>query len=208
MRARFGEQGDRAEPEGIHQLYKSRRRQLLLTARVRGRHRAGDKGFSEGDRARSAVGRGATLARHCLTPSQPQCRSPEGIPEVARTQTSPSVGQSAARQDAGAMNRRRLALGASIVLVTLLGYFEFPGHTYLQSDTQVYVPMMERLRDPSLFTRDIMVLRTHLTYTAYDETTLALVRISGMRLETVLVAEQLVFRALGVTGLLLIAEDK
>jgi hypothetical protein len=103
------------------------------------------------------------------------------------------------------MNRRRLALGASIVLVTLLGYFEFPGHTYLQSDTQVYVPMMERLRDPSLFTRDIMVLRTHLTYTAYDETTLALVRISGMRLETVLVAEQLVFRALGVTGLLLIA---
>jgi hypothetical protein len=75
---------------------------------------------------------------------------------------------------------RRVAWGASIVAITWFGYFLFPGHTYLQSDTQIYVPMMERMRDPALFTRDIMVMRPHLAYTAYDETTMALSRLSGV----------------------------
>lgn len=100
---------------------------------------------------------------------------------------------------------RRAAWGASIVAIALFGYFLFPGHTYLQSDTQIYVPMMERMRDPALFTRDIAVMRPHLAYTAYDEATVALSRVSGVSLETALTFEQLVFRALGVTGLILIA---
>ena len=63
-----------------------------------------------------------------------------------------------------------LSWGASILVIVVLGYFLFPGHTYLQSDTQIYVPMLERALDPGLFTRDITVLRPHLTLTAYDET--------------------------------------
>src|SRR5258708_5335172 len=99
----------------------------------------------------------------------------------------------------------RLMWPASIVVITLLGYFLFPGHTYLQSDTQIYVPMMERMRDPGLFTRDIAVTRPHLAYTAYDEITSGLARGTGLDLEKVLTIEQLVFRTLGVVGLILIA---
>ena len=56
-----------------------------------------------------------------------------------------------------------LALG--ILAVTLLTFFFFPGHTYLQSDTQIYIPLMERLWDPSLLGRDLMASRPHLAYT-------------------------------------------
>jgi hypothetical protein len=94
---------------------------------------------------------------------------------------------------------------ASVVLIALLGYFLFPGHTYLQSDTQIYVPMLERLNDQAGFTRDIVALRPHLTLTIYDEAALFLKRITGADFELVLTMEQLVFRALAVYGLMLIA---
>src|SRR5260370_8763850 len=94
---------------------------------------------------------------------------------------------------------------ASVVPITLLGYFLFPGHTYLHSDTQIYIPMLERLHDPALFTRDIVALRPHLTLTIYDEAALFLKRITGADFELVLTMEQLVFRALAVYGLMLIA---
>src|SRR6267378_1100660 len=95
--------------------------------------------------------------------------------------------------------------GASILVIVLLGFFLFPGHTYLQSDTQIYVPMMERALNPSLFTRDITIQRPHLAFTAYDETAVGLARLTGLGLERVLTIEQLIFRTLGVAGLVLIA---
>ena len=94
---------------------------------------------------------------------------------------------------------------ASVVLITLLGYSLFPGHTYLQSDTQIYVPMLERMNDQALFTRDIVALRPHLTLTIYDEAALFLKRITRADFELVLTMEQLLFRALAVYGLMLIA---
>src|ERR1700676_3645813 len=100
---------------------------------------------------------------------------------------------------------KALLWGAAVVLITLLGFFLFPGHTYLQSDTQIYIPMLERLHDPALFSRDIVALRPHLTFTIYDETALALKRITSADFEVVLTAEQLLFRALAVCGLILIA---
>ena len=93
----------------------------------------------------------------------------------------------------------------AVLLITILGYFLFPGHTYLQSDTQIYIPMLERLHNPSLFTRDIVALRPHLTFTVYDDTALALKRITHADFEWILTAEQLLFRALAVVGLILIA---
>src|ERR1017187_9216474 len=86
-----------------------------------------------------------------------------------------------------------LGWGVLIVATTLAGYFLFPGHTYLQSDTQIYVPLMERMHDPALFTRDIMVLRPHLAYTAYDEAAVAFSRVTGQSLEAALTVEQLFF---------------
>jgi len=100
---------------------------------------------------------------------------------------------------------RGLAVVTSVALIALLGYFLFPGHTYLQADTLTYVPMMERARNPSLFARDIMVTRPHLSYTIYDKTAEFLTRATGFDLETALAAQQLVFRALGAAGVLLIA---
>ena len=100
---------------------------------------------------------------------------------------------------------KALLWGAAVLLITLLGYFFFPGHTYLQSDTQIYIPMLERLHDPALFPRDIVALRPHLTFTIYDESALALKRLTHADFESVLTAEQLVFRALAVCGLILIA---
>lgn len=100
---------------------------------------------------------------------------------------------------------RALAWGASIVLITLLGFFFFPGHTYLQSDTQIYLPMLERLNNPALFPRDIVALRPHLGLTIYDETALWLKRLTRADFQWILTAQQLLFRALAVCGLLFIA---
>jgi len=100
---------------------------------------------------------------------------------------------------------KALLWGGGVVLITLLGFFLFPGHTYLQSDTQIYIPMLERLHNSSLFTRDIVALRPHLTFTVYDDTALALKRITHLDFQILLTAEQLLFRGLAVCGLILIA---
>ncbi len=98
---------------------------------------------------------------------------------------------------------KALLWAGGVFIITALGYGFFPGHTYLQSDTQIYIPMLEHLRDPALFPRDIVALRPHLMFTVYDEAALFLRRFGSF--EAVLTAQQLVFRALAVCGLILIA---
>jgi hypothetical protein len=55
------------------------------------------------------------------------------------------------------ITRSHVLIAFTIVALTLLGYLHFPGHTYLQSDTQIYAPMLERLWDHTALTRDFMV---------------------------------------------------
>ena len=98
-------------------------------------------------------------------------------------------------------------IGVSIGVLTLLGFYWFPGHTYLQSDTQIYVPMLERLWDPSAFEHDFMVQRPHMAFTIYDEVALALRRLTGLGFQEVLTAQQVLFRALGLLGVFLIASS-
>jgi hypothetical protein len=100
---------------------------------------------------------------------------------------------------------RNTLVAGSILALTLLGFFKFPGHTYLQSDTQIYVPMLEHFWDPAVLQHDFMVQRPHMAFTIYDEATLALRRLTGLGLEGVLTAQQLLFRALGLLGVFLIA---
>jgi hypothetical protein len=81
----------------------------------------------------------------------------------------------------------------------------FPGHSYLQSDTQIYVPMMERIYNPVLFYDDPMIKRPHLALTAYDEIAIGLRNYAGLDFENGLKLLQIVFRACAAAGLLLIA---
>jgi hypothetical protein len=81
----------------------------------------------------------------------------------------------------------------------------FPGHTYLQADTRIYVPMMERIYNPILFLNDPMITRPHLALTAYDEIAIGLRNYAGLDFEHGLKFQQIIFRACAAAGLLLLA---
>src|SRR3982751_807740 len=103
------------------------------------------------------------------------------------------------------MIRERMLLAAAFVAIMLLGFFQFPGHTILQSDTQIYLPIIERLWDPSALSRDLVAANPHVSYTIYDEATLLLHAITRAGFENALIAQQLIYRTLGIWGLYLIA---
>jgi hypothetical protein len=92
-----------------------------------------------------------------------------------------------------------------IPLLVLLGFAVFPGHTWLQSDTQIYAPILEHLRDPSVLAKDIIALQPHVSYTIYDETALALSRLTGFGFAEVLAVLQILTRLLGLLGVYLMA---
>lgn len=100
--------------------------------------------------------------------------------------------------------REKLLVAAACLTLAVLSFFLYPGHTILQSDTQIYIPIMERLMDPSVLGRDLVAVNAHVRYTAYDEITMALSRLFHIGLEPVLMGQQLVYRALAVLGVFLI----
>ena len=99
----------------------------------------------------------------------------------------------------------RLAVGFALVAITLLTFFKFPGHTYLQQDTQIYNAILEHLWDSSVLRNDILVQRPHVAFTLYDEVALTMRKLTGMSFERILELEQIVFRGLGLWGVYLIA---
>ncbi len=105
------------------------------------------------------------------------------------------------------MTRQRAAVVAVIAALTLLGFLQFPGHTWLQQDTQIYMPMLERIWDPSALQRDLIASKPHLSFTIYDESAIALRWATGMTFEALLLAEQIVFRALELLGAYLLARS-
>ena len=98
------------------------------------------------------------------------------------------------------------ATPAVCLALSLLTFFQFPGHTWLQQDSQIYVPILEHERDPSLLRNDILAQHSHVAYTLYDEIAVALRTLTGLSFREVLAAQQIVTRALGIWGLLLLAE--
>jgi hypothetical protein len=98
-----------------------------------------------------------------------------------------------------------LATAACCMALALLTFFQFPGHTWLQQDTQIYVPILEHLRDPTVLRNDILVQRSHVAYTLYDEVALALRAVTRLGFREVLAAQQVMTRALGIWGLLMMA---
>jgi hypothetical protein len=93
---------------------------------------------------------------------------------------------------------------ALLLLITGLGFVLFPGHTYLYSDSQIYVPIIERLRNPLVLGNDIMATRPF-GFSIYDSAALALTTYTPLRLEPALEVQQFIFRGLGATGVFLIA---
>ena len=99
-----------------------------------------------------------------------------------------------------------LAIAVSAVALALLTFVQFPGHTWLQQDSQVYAPVLEHQRDPSVLRNDILVKPSLLAYTLYGETAQALRHVTGLGFGEVLAWEQVLARALGIWGLYLMAE--
>lgn len=100
---------------------------------------------------------------------------------------------------------RALLVCFGIALFTWLGFRWFPGHTYLQSDTQIYLPMLERLESPGFLSRDPVATRPHVSFTIYDEVALSLRHVTHWSFEETLVYQQLLFRAAAMLGICLIA---
>ncbi len=98
-----------------------------------------------------------------------------------------------------------LTASVAICGLALLTYFQFPGHTWLQQDTQIYAPILEHLRDPGALDRDLVVQYPHVSYTLYDEITVGLERLTGLGFRRVLGGEQIATRALGIWGIYLMA---
>ena len=103
------------------------------------------------------------------------------------------------------MTSHRLLVAVAVIALTLLGYFQFPGHTYLQSDTQIYVPILERLWDPAVLGQDLVAREPHVSFTVYDEVALLLRRLTGLEFRPILGLQHVVFRALGILGVFLLA---
>jgi hypothetical protein len=100
---------------------------------------------------------------------------------------------------------KRLWLGSAILGITLLNFFQFPGHTWLQSDTQIYMPILEHMSDASVLQKDLIAQHPHVAFTLYDESAIALRKITSLDFRQVLQSEQFVCRAMGIWGVYLIA---
>jgi Domain of unknown function (DUF6798) len=100
------------------------------------------------------------------------------------------------------MKSRWLA-GLALLSLTLLGFFYYPGHTILQSDTQIYIPILQHIEDPTVLRNDIMAVRPHVSFTLYDEAALWLHRLTGFSFEQVLTGQQFIYRAVGLSGIYL-----
>ena len=102
---------------------------------------------------------------------------------------------------------RPLATAGVCLALALLTFFLFPGHSWLLQDSQIYAPILEHLRDPAVLRNDILVQHPHVAFTLYDEIALGLRALTGAGFREVLAAQQIATRALGIWGVLLLAES-
>ncbi|MBV9759306.1 MAG: hypothetical protein JO340_01970 [Acidobacteriaceae bacterium] len=101
--------------------------------------------------------------------------------------------------------QRALLLILGIAAITAFEFEVFPGHTYLQGDSQLLVPVLERLDTPGYLSRDLVATNPHVTYTIYDEVTLFLHAAGRLNFKTALLIQQISCRAAAVGGVLLLA---
>jgi hypothetical protein len=100
---------------------------------------------------------------------------------------------------------KNILVAASLAAVALIAFFWFPGHTWIQQDTQIYAAILEHLRDPAALQNDILVQRPHVAFTIYDELAIWLRSATGWGFGDILGALQFASRLLGLCGLYLAA---
>ena len=100
---------------------------------------------------------------------------------------------------------RPLAIAGACLALSLLTFFQFPGHTWLQQDSQIYTPILEHLHDPSVLRNEILAQKAHVAYTLYDEISRAMRRATGLDFRDVLALQQILARTFGIWGLYLMA---
>jgi hypothetical protein len=98
-----------------------------------------------------------------------------------------------------------IVIAGACLALSLLTWLQFPGHSWLQQDSQIYAPILEHLRDPSVLRNDILAQKAHVAYTLYDETARALRAATRLDFRDVLAIEQILSRACGIWGLYLCA---
>ncbi|MGA8030654.1 MAG: hypothetical protein WB992_26215 [Bryobacteraceae bacterium] len=100
--------------------------------------------------------------------------------------------------------RRALLLCLGLIAFTWLEFEFFPGHTYLEGGSQLYLPVLERLDTPGYLSRDLVATHPHVTYTIYDELTIFLHEAGRLNFETAVKAQQAVCRGAGILGVFLL----
>jgi hypothetical protein len=103
---------------------------------------------------------------------------------------------------------RAALLWLGLLAVTWLEFQVFPGHSYLQSGAQTYVPVLQRLNTPGYLSRDLLSQTPDIvSYTVYDETALFLHDAGRLTFQQALQGQQFLFRLAGVIGLFLLARS-
>ncbi len=105
------------------------------------------------------------------------------------------------------MNERPLAALLALIAIGLFGFFVFPGHTYLHQDSQIYLPMMERLVDSRVLSNDLIATHPHLSFTMYDEIAVGFRKLTGIDFQAILVTQQIFTRLFGLFGVFLLAQS-
>src|SRR3954453_5934164 len=103
--------------------------------------------------------------------------------------------------------RRWVSVAFTLAAITLLEFHFFPGHSFLRSNSQIFVAMVERLAAPAFLSRDFVATPPHLVFTAFDEITLLLHRVSHQDFQSVLAWQQLASRSAAVLGVFLLASS-
>lgn len=103
------------------------------------------------------------------------------------------------------MTRPHTATALALGAFTLLTYLQFPGHTWLQQDSQTYVAILQHLDNPAVLAHDIVATHPHVQWTVYDEIARALHASTGLGYHAILDSQLLLFRFLGLAGVFLLA---
>ena len=101
--------------------------------------------------------------------------------------------------------RRSLLILLALLVVTWFEFQIYPGHTYLQGETQLLVPMLERLDAPGFLSRDLVASNPTFAYTIYDEITQLLHAEGRLSFEQALLRQQIFFRFAAIVGIFLCA---
>ncbi len=101
---------------------------------------------------------------------------------------------------------RYCGIGFSLILATWFSFSLYPGSTFCEEDTQIYLPILERVLNPSLLRQDLITQYPHTQFTLYDELIVLVARDSGLDLKTVMVDFQFLFRFFFALGFFLIGK--